>query len=698
MKLLLLALLLPTILNAQTAEDRALRRRQDAIEEIMRLQDLRTLHDGKLLRYLGDPDPAVRRHATLAYGTLQDTSVIPRLLSNLQFSDSATQLAAAWALGQTATMLGTSGKQELQRDIIWKRLDWTGADSVLIEELGKFGDETALNDLINKYRGRYPRVHAIPLAMSVARFAIRGIRTTEATQLVITLLREPGVDVRWRAMYALMRIGDHQEVRAELSRLAQSYRDDDPRVRMHLTTLLGKLKDPTTSLEPLMRLAEYDADWRVRVNALRALGNFDLNSNPAVAELLTRHFLNENDHLAITAINSLASSNYDLQQTSVVGKIDESIRRRVLEILTEIVRNEKGGYRLPVQGEAAIALGKLGRGEAIPILIRSNNASVWLQSKFIEAAASTGAPEVQEFLEQFLDKKRPQLFRAALDGLLVLARENPSDTNILSSAYEGALLGLASRDVALVTTAASVLSDSLLRRPDSWNILATTLSTLRLPADVEAMQATIGALGTLGDRGAVPVLRKQLEQPDRTIVVAAATALQQITGDDYSKHIPRYSAPLFADHDFAFLRSLPDTLRIRIETIRGDIEAELYKEIAPFTVLNIIKLSRRGFYRGLVFHRVVPNFVVQGGDPRGDGWGGPGYAIRSEFSPLTYDTGVLGIASSGKDTEGSQFFITHSPHPHLDGRYTIFGRITKGMDVVDRIQVLDRIFDLREVR
>lgn len=112
--------------------------------------------------------------------------------------------------------------------------------------------------------------------------------------------------------------------------------------------------------------------------------------------------------------------------------------------------------------------------------------------------------------------------------------------------------------------------------------------------------------------------------------------------------------------------------------------------------MSMIKLAtQRGFYRGLQFHRVVSNFVVQGGDPRGDGWGGPGYSLRSEFSPLSYETGTVGIASAGKDTEGSQFFITHSPQPHLDGRYTVIGRVVEGMDVVDKLQVGDRMFDFK---
>jgi len=128
-----------------------------------------------------------------------------------------------------------------------------------------------------------------------------------------------------------------------------------------------------------------------------------------------------------------------------------------------------------------------------------------------------------------------------------------------------------------------------------------------------------------------------------------------------------------------------------IETSKGEIEIELLFDAAPLTVLNFIDLVTEGFYEGLIFHRVVPNFVVQGGCPRGDGWGGPPYFIRCEYSDLPYERGTVGIATSGRDTGGSQFFITHSPQPHLEGRYTVFGQVLYGMDVVDRIVVGDVI-------
>jgi cyclophilin family peptidyl-prolyl cis-trans isomerase len=131
--------------------------------------------------------------------------------------------------------------------------------------------------------------------------------------------------------------------------------------------------------------------------------------------------------------------------------------------------------------------------------------------------------------------------------------------------------------------------------------------------------------------------------------------------------------------------------KLSIQTDRGTMELLLYSREAPLTTWNIVSLARRGYFDGQRFHRVVPNFVVQGGDPRGDGNGGPGYAIRDEMNRRRYSRGTLGMALSGPNTGGSQFFITHSPQPHLDGGYTVFGELLRGADVLDRIVQGDRI-------
>jgi peptidyl-prolyl cis-trans isomerase B (cyclophilin B) len=135
------------------------------------------------------------------------------------------------------------------------------------------------------------------------------------------------------------------------------------------------------------------------------------------------------------------------------------------------------------------------------------------------------------------------------------------------------------------------------------------------------------------------------------------------------------------------------TYRITIETNRGDMELELYPEYAPKTVNNFIFLAQEAFYDGVVFHRVISDFMVQGGDPTGTGRGGPGYKFEDEVAenPLKHETGVISMANAGPNTNGSQFFITHSPQPHLDGMHTVFGKIIEGQQVVNAIQQGDRM-------
>ena len=134
--------------------------------------------------------------------------------------------------------------------------------------------------------------------------------------------------------------------------------------------------------------------------------------------------------------------------------------------------------------------------------------------------------------------------------------------------------------------------------------------------------------------------------------------------------------------------------RATMKTARGDIVLELFGADAPITVWNFTNLARTGFYKGTGFHRVVPNFVAQDGDPRDDGNGGPGYAIRDEMNRRRYERGALGMALSGPDTGGSQYFITHSPQPHLDGHYTVFGRVLRGFSALDAIVQGDRILSI----
>ena len=130
-----------------------------------------------------------------------------------------------------------------------------------------------------------------------------------------------------------------------------------------------------------------------------------------------------------------------------------------------------------------------------------------------------------------------------------------------------------------------------------------------------------------------------------------------------------------------------------IETDRGNFELQFFPEHAPKTVNNFVFLAREGFYDGVSFHRVISNFVIQGGDPTASGRGGPGYNFEDETrnNPMKHETGVISMANAGPNTNGSQFFVTHSPQPHLDGKHTVFGKVTQGMDVVNAIRQGDKM-------
>ncbi len=131
-----------------------------------------------------------------------------------------------------------------------------------------------------------------------------------------------------------------------------------------------------------------------------------------------------------------------------------------------------------------------------------------------------------------------------------------------------------------------------------------------------------------------------------------------------------------------------------IKTAKGDLTLELYPQDAPVTVNNFVTLTRKGFYNGLTFHRVIPGFMAQGGDPTGTGSGGPGYKFQDEFSQRTHVTGALSMANSGANTNGSQFFICYDPQPHLNGKHTVFGQLTQGMDALKKLVNGDKMTEV----
>ena len=685
--LVLIALGCCVQLHAQDDPETLRKARLEKTEIILRIQDRRTLHDGKLISLLSDPDPLVRRRAFLAYGSIQDTTALPLLTQGLSDPDLGVQEAAAFAIGQTGYVLSEVRRKDLEHDLLWNRLHSTQVPELLIEEIGKFGTADGLQDLIIRIGNNYPRIHETGMTMAIARFAIRGVTDPGAVRYLLAGVRL-AAQPSWQSLYALQRIGDHPETRADIEHLALLRQSADPLVRMHLAALLGKIQNQRVAREPLIRLATSDGDWRVRVNALRALAACPVASDPSVLDVFRRAFYDGNMQVALAAITAIKSS--DITAADSAGNA-----REVLQHLGRMVTNRGNEFPWQYQAEAAGTLARLLRASALPFFPAQSWPNPHLRADLLRAMGATGDSAVAGTLLAALDDDETLIQCGALEGLGELAALRPTDKTLCTSVRSVLPELCGTEDVALVATAARMLADTLFADHQSMAVLLRLIPELQGADDVEALIEVITALGALGDSRAVPDLLEILSTSERTVAAQAAAALQRITGRDYSSRIGARE-PFYTDFDFAFLRSLPDTIRVTISTARGDIQAELYRDLAPFTIMSILKLSaQRGFYRGLSFHRVVPNFVVQGGCPRGDGWGGPGYTIRSEFSRAHYLTGTIGIASAGKDTEGSQFFITHSPQPHLDGRYTIIGRVVDGQHIVDSIQRDERLFDVR---
>jgi cyclophilin family peptidyl-prolyl cis-trans isomerase/HEAT repeat protein len=235
-------------------------------------------------------------------------------------------------------------------------------------------------------------------------------------------------------------------------------------------------------------------------------------------------------------------------------------------------------------------------------------------------------------------------------------------------------------------------------RSTAATLLAERAVSTAVPALLEAYKASsndstyvaragiLSAIHRLNPSAAQPLLQEALQDREWAVRVRAQTLLREqgVTDTDVSMR----PAPLRRPFDpvaWGGIVSPQYSPRAVIETDKGDIEIELAVLDAPLTVDNFMTLARSGFFNGIAVHRVVPDFVVQGGDPRGDGEGGPGYAIRDELNQRPYLRGTVGMALDWKDTGGSQFFIMHSPAPHLDARYTAFGTVVSGVEVVDAI-------------
>lgn len=630
---------------------------------LLAMQDRRVLDETVMAAALAHPQAAVRVQAALAGGRIGDVAAAAALRAALADADVEVAAAAAFALGE----LGDSSRATVDALAAaaaaagWPR---AAAAAEAVHALGKIRPSGGAAVFWPALTGGAP-----PAVLQEALLAVwRLPRSAEAVEAVRSHLAAPDAETRWRAAYALMRMGSPVATTALRAALA----DPDPRVRVNAARGLSAANADSAGeravVQAALRAAVADTHPHVVIQAARTLAGY---RDAADVGLLA-------------ALLPAGDANVAMAAAGALGELGSATARGAL---LAVVNGQD--RPLSLRAAALAALARVAMPDALPLIEAWADAPLWLQRSYA-ARALGGAPwpAAAAPLASLVRDDDPRVVAEALTG----AAEAP-DTAALP--YRWFVESLAAGDVMVRAAAARGLA----RAPRAQDLPLLLQAYERTAADslTDAAVATVEALGSLRDAG-VPAERSFFVRFDRARDAIVRRAVAARLGSDWGPVAPVESDRGTDEYAHAVRTLLAPALagvlpRVRIATERGDIILELAAADAPLTVSNFLTLIRSGYYASapLRWHRVVPNFVLQDGDPRGDGNGGPAHAIRDEMNRIRYGRGTLGMALSGPDTGGSQFFLTHSPQPHLDGGYTVFGRVVEGMDVADAIVQDDAI-------
>ncbi len=633
--------------------------------EIAEIEDSRAPVDDTLAAYAKHPSPRIRARTALALARLEDPEGLPLLQTLVEDDAAEVRENAYFALGQLMGPGRTSRVAPRAEAILIERY---GAESEpelkmrILEALGKVGGEASRATLLAGLGDDDPGVRG-RAAVAVAIQAYRGLANHadgEVVEALTRLFQDPAPDVRWRGVYAFVRLTVPEGLRPIVRDAITPLLDDpDVTVRAMAARALGKVGDSST-IDALAQAMAQDA-WRVRVNCLRAAAS-----------------INQPSALALIQVG-LEDTHYLVRQQAITSLGILGVREGA-ELLEPYLTDPSTDPGL--QAEAVLALGRILGPDAIEALeyhLRSQHH--WVRIAAVTSLGQMNDPRAQAVLAEMAPTEDdPRVMAALADAI----GQNPGE------GAEEALITLMRRGDAAVVTVTAKLA-GVLHITAALPALVEAYRRQSPVRDWESREAIVTAIGDLGlrDDRARDILLEAVADTDNRVAEAAAAAYKKTFHQDAP---PREPVPRRLSMSYFETRRYK---RAILETEKGTIVLALFPEQAPLTVANFIRLARQGFFNGLTFHRVVPNFVVQTGCPRGDGWGGPGYTIRCEVNTIPYERGTVGMALSGRDTGGSQFFITHSPEPHLDGTYTVFGRVIEGMEVVDQLVRGDLIHVIR---
>lgn len=644
---------------------------------ILQLEDERNLNGLELTDLLRNNSPTVRERVALALGRIGDRRATPLLLEAFERERvDAVRRMMVFALGE----LEDPQAVPLLLRLVGPEKAAATLKARAAEALGKMGE---LAD-----RSTVARLVAAQLPPPTDPLTDEQVHLTG---LVIT---------------ALLRLRAPESV----APLAAQLRSPQPEVRAAAANALARLRAPLTDIVPDLMTALADAHPDVRANAARALG---VAQDVRAAVTLTSLLRDRDDRVVVSAARALGALRQsqparplvELGQTLLASQPNQPLRPGLLNEIAAILGNLRDEQGLPFLRALRSRLG-IGASPEVETALAAFGPTHLLaapgdqfSSLLSEARKNQGIGNLARGLAVAGDQQSRELL------LLLWAGEPPTSTarpEILRA------LGKTRPDLLRTILAEALRGPDPITRATAAELLAAAAGDSPVPALVEALSiarqdrvndarlAILRALARHTDPAATRAIESGLNDPDHLVRRLAVDLLRARGAGDQTARLGIVGT-LRRPGDYLDLarrlnRATP--LRARISTDRGLIELELFHREAPLTVDNLVALARRGYFNGLTFHRVVPNFVIQGGDPRGDGEGGPGYQIRCEINTRPYLRGTLGMALSGKDTGGSQFFITHSPQPHLDGGYTVFGQVVRGLETVDLLERGDRIIAL----
>jgi cyclophilin family peptidyl-prolyl cis-trans isomerase/HEAT repeat protein len=590
-----------------------------------------------LTAVLADTDPDVRQGALFALGLIGDRNASPAVLPLLQDP-------APLARGRAAEALGLMGAEEAAPAIAKMAAEYAASPAVS----GMTPDD-------ERWPGP-PEAEAFKLGL----FALVRLRAYDS--LAAAALRSDGqpVSTWWPVAYALQRIGDPRAIPAlrQLTTVKSRY------TPAFAARGLGRAKD-SGAADVLLPLLDPATQPREVVGST-IIALRDLSLMQAAARL------------GAIAADAETDGTLRMEALTTIGAL-KAIDQ--LPIVQDLITDDWPALRAAAIRTAAI----IDPDNFTLILSGLEVDRHWMGRAALADAlgsqpAETALPRLTTLLKDEDKRVVPHVLRS-------FVRQKAPEVETILFAH------LKEADYVIRETAAELIGQ--VKPAGGLGVLREAYAAGQPDAAYTARAAAVSAMAAYGAEGSDGV-RAALADKDWAIRVRAAELLTKLdpSGDHRAAIRPVPGSPI-APYDDPQLAAPATSPHVFIETDRGTIEFELAVLDAPQTARSFIALARKGFFNGVQVHRVVANFVMQDGDPRGDGEGGPGYTIRDEPNERPYLRGTVGMALSWKDTGGSQFFITHSPQPHLDAQYTAFGHVVNGMDVVDRVRVGDTIRSIR---